>query len=190
MDSLTNTGALIEQIRQGNRDAFRILVDQNKRLVSHVIYRAAGQIPDHEDLCQDVFLKVYRNIHKFREDAKLSTWIAQIAYNTSINYLRKKRPSLYEDETRILETTETDEDLPDIQTEKRDIHQRIAEAIDRLPIQMKTVITLYHLEEMNYKEIGEIMKLPEGTMKSYLFRARRHLKKILSHQLEPKDVQL
>ncbi|NQT27905.1 RNA polymerase sigma factor [candidate division KSB1 bacterium] len=189
MNQPTDTRALINQIRHGNRDAFRTLVEQNKRLVSHVIYRTAGHINDHEDLCQDVFIKVYQNIHKFREDSKLSTWIAQIAFNTSINYLRKKRPSLYEDESRILATYETNEDLPDIQIEKMDRNQRIAKAIDSLPLQMRTVITLYHLEEMSYKEIGEIMNMPEGTMKSYLFRARKKLKNVLSQELELKDIQ-
>lgn len=180
--------ALIQEIRSGDRDAFRILVDQHKRLVSHVIYRTTGKIPDHEDLCQDVFLKVFRNIHAFREDAKLSTWIAQIAYNTGINYLRKKRPSLYEDDSRFMHHVGAEEETPDIQTEKSDIKQRIAAAIEQLPFQMRTIITLYHLEEMSYQEISKIMHLPEGTMKSYLFRARKKLKTILSHQFEPKDV--
>lgn len=189
MDETADTHGLVNQIRQGNRDAFRILVDQYKRLVSHVIYRATGQIRDHEDLCQDVFLKVFQNIHQFREEAKLSTWIAQIAYNTSINYLRKKKPALYDDDARILETFAAGEERPDIQTEKQDVNSRISEAIDRLPLQMRTIITLYHLDEMSYKEISEIMNMPEGTIKSCLFRARGQLKTSLARQYEIKDIE-
>ena len=189
MNRHTDTRALVNQIRHGNCEAFRTLVDQHKRLVSHLIYRTAGDIADHEDLCQDVFLKVYQNIHKFREDAKLSTWIAQIAYNTGINYLRKKKPSSYEDHAAILATFEDDTEQPDIETERRDIQSRIAEAIDHLPIQMKTIVTLYHLDEMSYKEISHIMNMPEGTVKSYLFRARKKLKKHLMKHIEIKDIQ-
>ena len=173
MDQHIDTHALVNRIRHGDRDAFRTMVDQHKRLVSHVIYRVAGHIADHEDLCQDVFLKVYQNIHKFREDSKLSTWIAQIAYNTSINYLRKKKPSFYEDDKAILATFQDDVEQPDLETERKDIQSRIAEAIDHLPVPMKTIITLYHLEEMTYKEICDAMDMPEGTVKSYLFRARK-----------------
>ena len=189
MDQRKDTHALVSQIRSGDRNAFRTLVDQHKRLVSHVIFRATGHIPDHEDLCQDVFLKVYQNIHKFREDAKLSTWIAQIAYNTSINYLRKKKPSLFENDAAILTTFKDEVEQPDVETERKDVSSRIADAIEQLPVQMRTIVTLYHLEEMSYKEICGIMRMPEGTVKSYLFRARKNLKKLLIKKFEPEDIQ-
>lgn len=188
MDQQTDTHEILRRIRNGDRDAFRILVDRHKRLVSHIVYRTVGRTHDHEDLCQDVFLKVFRRIDTFREEAKLSTWIARIAVNTGVNYLRKKKPSLYEDEPGFMKTADTDALPPDLLAEKTDLNERIEAAVSRLPVQLRTILTLYHVEEMSYKEISEIMNLPEGTMKNYLFRARKKMKTLLADQIETKDI--
>ena len=84
-----NDSELIRQILNGNRNAFTFLVNRYQKLVVHITGRLIQRNEELEDVCQDVFLKVYQNLGKYRNECKLSTWIATIAYNTSINYLRK-----------------------------------------------------------------------------------------------------
>ena len=87
----------IEKIIAGDMRAFQALVEDYQRLVCHVVFRMVHNEEDREEICQDVFVKVYQNLSKFEQKSKLSTWIGRIAYNTCINYLKKKKVPLYED---------------------------------------------------------------------------------------------
>lgn len=127
-------------------------------------------------------MKVYENLPTFRFKSKLSTWIARIASNTSVSHLEKAKAHLYEKESAEddpLKRMSDGSPLPDEYAEARDLSFRLAGEIDRLPALYGTILSLYHLEGMSYNEIREIMQLPEGTVKSYLFRARRLLKERL-----------
>ncbi|PJF32782.1 MAG: RNA polymerase subunit sigma-24, partial [Phototrophicales bacterium] len=84
---MTDSGALIQKILDGDTEAFRELITANQRLVFHVVFRLVENPADREDLCQDIFVKVYQNLQRFKHNCKLSTWIATIAYNTAINSL-------------------------------------------------------------------------------------------------------
>lgn len=84
-----NDAELVQQIINGNNNAFRFLVAKHQRLVAHVVGRIIQRQEDVEDISQEVFLKVFRKLKRFRGDSKLSTWIAKIAYNTSISHIRK-----------------------------------------------------------------------------------------------------
>ena len=132
-----------------------------------------------EDVCQEVFLKVYQNLGKYRSECKLSTWIATIAYNTSINYLRKfkKGDTISSDELPFASNISDNNKAIDF--ERTDLHQYVRIQIDLLPVQYRTVLTLFHLEEFSYQEIEQITGMPEGTVKSYLFRAKALLKEKL-----------
>jgi RNA polymerase sigma-70 factor (ECF subfamily) len=169
---------LINQILKGNMNAFTFLVNRYQKLVVHIIGRLIQRQEELEDVCQDVFLKVYQNLGKYRNECKLSTWIATIAYNTSINYLRKFK--------KVVEVNPDDSaamrNLMDFGSggyEQDDLHRYIREQIELLPVQYRTVLTLYHLEEFSYQEIEQITGMPEGTVKSYLFRAKALLKEKL-----------
>jgi len=168
---------LTDRILAGESGAFEELVNQHQRLVNHVVFRMIPDKDDRLDICQDVFMKVYQNLGSFRADAKLSTWIARIAYNRCVDYLSKKRiPVSDQPLEEAVQFVAGREIGPDDRTAGRDVRKILEGEIERLPVQYKTIITLFHLEEMSYDEIGKIMKLPEGTVKSYLFRARRMLK--------------
>ena len=187
--SSNSDSELINQIRSENTGAFETLIEDYKKLVSHIIFRMVSNISDREDICQDVFVKIYQNIGGFRFDSKLSTWIATIAHNTCINYLQKKKIPLFADQTPeglTLENQSSDEILPDTFVMENDISVQIKSEIEKLDIPYRTILTLYHLDEMSYAEISEIMNLPQGTVKSYLFRARKQLRKnlIISFQKE------
>ena len=173
-----NDAELIEQILNGNMNAFTFLVSRYQKLVVHITGRLIQRQDELEDVCQEVFLKVFQNIGKYRNECKLSTWIATIAYNSSINYLRKyKKGDMVSSEDLLSMPVISDSKAMDF--ERMDLHQYIRNQIELLPVQYRTVLTLFHLEEFSYQEIEQITGMPEGTVKSYLFRAKALLKEKL-----------
>ena len=176
---------LIKQILNGNTNAFTALVSRYQKLVVHITGRLIQRQEEVEDVSQEVFIKVYENLGKYRAESKLSTWIATIAYNTAINYLRKfkRTDEINIDETKALQFM-TDNITADY--EQIDLHRYIRAQIERLPAQYRTVITLFHLEEFSYQEIEQITGMPEGTVKSYLFRAKALLKEKLEFVTDKK----
>jgi len=128
---------------------------------------------------------------QFKFESKLSTWIARIAYNRCINYLEKKKTPLVDDLSpaeEFIETQPDDSFMPDTFTEHQDRSFRLQMEIKKLPVQFRTILTLFHLDELKYNEIAEIMGLPEGTVKSYLFRARKLLKEKLMSKYKPEEL--
>lgn len=183
------TKQLIDRILAGDTNVFRALIEANERLVSHIVFRMVNNDSDREDICQDIFLKVYRNLENFHFECKLSTWIAKITYNACINYLKKKQPLLFDDCSPNEETIEnhaSDFQGPEDFAAESDLSERLQDEINSLPMKFRSILTLYHVHEMSYAEIAEITQLPDGTVKSYLFRARKLLKeKLMSkYQLE------
>lgn len=176
--------ALVAQVLSGDQQAFRVLIKHHERLVSHMIGRLIYKAEDREELCQDVFLKVYEKLNEFTFQSKLSTWIATIAYRHGINHLRKRKiniSDLPEDEThieRFIAVDDASENLSEAQ-----LDEIVLMLVEKLPPQYKAILTLYHVQEMSYPEIVEITGLPEGTVKNYLFRARQLLKEKVKHYL-------
>lgn len=173
---------LVDRILNGDPNAFKQLVKDHERLVGQVVFRMVPGESDREDLCQDIFVKVYQNLDSFRFDSKLSTWITRIAYTTCLNHLEKKKTPLFEDcspEGKTVDECESGNVDPARWTDSRRTSVKVCEEIDRLPVIYGTILSLFHLQEMSYAEIGQILSLPEGTVKSYLFRARKMLKEQL-----------
>ena len=142
---------------------------------------------DRKDIAQDIYLKAFQKLGSFKFQAKLSTWIGQIAYNTCVNYLEKKKLILLdynsdekESDNEALDKMNNKIDPFSNETEKiifkKELSENLKIEIDKLSPVYKTLITLYHNEELNYSEIAVITELPEGTVKNYLFRARRILR--------------
>jgi RNA polymerase sigma-70 factor (ECF subfamily) len=172
---------LIKKINEGDRSAIRLLVENNKNLVWHIIISMTGHNNDCEDLFQEVFLQVLKGIKRFRADARLSTWIGSVTHHVCVDYLRKKkRESEFrnpgEDQNLIPVVSQ---DLSWKQTESEDINRMVFSAIAKLPDTYRTVIVLYHLDERSYQEIAEITGLPDGTVKSYINRGRKMLRTML-----------
>jgi len=169
--------ALVSRVISGDKQAFRLLIKQHERLVVHMIGRLVDRNEDREELCQDVFLKVYEKISEFNFQSKLSTWIATIAYRMGVNHLRKKKIELSDipEEESFTAHFVSDND-PQENMEDNEIEAITLKLIDQLPPHYKTILTLYHVDQMNYGEIGEVTGMPEGTVKNYLFRARNLLK--------------
>jgi len=170
---------LVEQILAGDKAAFERLVSQYQRLVSHIVARIVGSEGDFEDICQDVFFKVYKSLKSFQFECKLSSWIGRIAHNTSLNHVARKRPASFSDlseEEYGADSYADSQPGPIEMAEQADVANRLKAEIRCLPQAYRTALTLYHLEEMSYIEISEIMSLPINTVKSHIFRARRMLK--------------
>ena len=179
---------VIEKVLQGDVNAFSYLVEKYKKLVAHIVFRMIYNQGDREDICQDVFLKIYQNLSRFRADSKLSTWIGKISYNCCINYINRKKTIVMNQSSQDWEEIASENPDPVWHTEQDDRVNKIRAEIDQLPVQSRAILTLYHLEDMSYREIGEVMNLPEGTVKSYLYRARQHLKEELSHKYQNQDL--
>ena len=182
---------LAAEVLNGNSAAFKILIERHQKLVSHVVFRMVSNRSDREDICQEVFIKVYQNLAGFHFESKLSTWVAQIAYNACINHLEKKRLPLLDDlhqEENALEQYPSDAATPDHYAERQDIATRLHSEIDKLPVHFRAIVTMYHLDEMSYEEIAEATGMPLGTVKSYLFRGRKLLKDRLSEKYQLEDI--
>jgi len=197
---MENDKNLIERILAHDLGAFQILVERYQRLVSHIVFRMIANKTDQEEICQEVFIKVYENLSQFKFQSQLSTWIGKIAYHSAVNYLHKNKiPIIQNEETE--EPQDRPEELgseslwgeafeqPDELLISRDIATIVRSEIQHLPAQYRTIITLFHNDELSYQEIGDILNLPAGTVKSNLFRARRQLKEQLLAKYELEDLQ-
>jgi RNA polymerase sigma factor (sigma-70 family) len=187
----TDDQILVDKILDGDPGAFKALVKANQRLVGQVVFRLIPNPVEREDVCQDIFLKVYQNLEGFRFDSKLSTWIARIAYTTCLNFLEKKRTVLFEDAAPAGLTVDDCQSAapgPESYAGGRQASSRICEEIDHLPVIYGTILSLYHLQDMSYAEIGKILSMPDGTVKSYLFRARRMLKERLESRFSVEEL--
>jgi RNA polymerase sigma factor (sigma-70 family) len=147
---------LVSRVLSGDMQAFHALIKKHERLVAHMVGRLVKQDEDREELCQDVFMKVYEKLAEFNFQSQLSTWIATIAYRHAINHLRKKKvviTDLPEHESAMAAFV-SDEKADQIA--EQDIEAYIMKMIDALPLQYKAVLTLFHLEYKNYAEIGDM----------------------------------
>jgi RNA polymerase sigma factor (sigma-70 family) len=182
---------LLDTILSGDPASFQPFIEQYKRLVGHIVARMIRRPADREDLCQDIFIKIYQNINSFQFKSKVSTWVATIAYNTCVHYLEKKRIPLLrdlnraDDETDPFERIGDDRQQPDQLAEQQDLARQLQSAMNAMAPVYSTILTLFHVEEMKYQEIADIMDLPVGTVKSYLFRARQMLRaRLLQSRVE------
>ena len=169
----------------GDTRAFAAIVRNTEALVAQIVFRMIKNDEDRKDLAQEIYLKAYRYLPGFRFDAKLSTWIAQIAYNTCINYLQKKRlllPGEPED-TALPENEATAASLS-----RKQLATILRHQLEKLPPVYQTLISLYHQQDCSYNEITRITGLPEGTVKNYLFRARKALRDSLLLQYKKEEL--
>jgi RNA polymerase sigma factor (sigma-70 family) len=176
-----NEVEIVNQAIQGNIKAFEIIVKQYEKLVFSILNRLLGTTEDAEDVSQDVFLKVHKKLKSFQFQSKLSTWIARIAYHTALNHIKKYSNHTTGNDTDDLDSFHFTIDTPERIVASKDISNYISKLIGQMPLQYKTVLTLYHINEFSYKEIEEATGMPEGTVKGYLFRAR----KLLKEKIEP-----
>lgn len=164
--------------------AFELLVKQYEKLVFYVVGRMVRNEEDKADIGQEVFIKVHKNLHTFSFKSKLSTWIARIAYLTTVDYLKKYQKISATEQLDDFENYHFTRESPDQVVEKKELSVYMNQLIAMMPEKYSIVITLYHLNEFSYQEIEDITGMPEGTVKSYLFRGRKLLKDKLESYLK------
>jgi len=179
---------IITRILNKDFQAFELLVRQYERLVFFVINRLVHDHQDKEDLCQEVFIKIHKNLYKFEFKSKLSTWIARIAYLTAINHLKLNKQKWLSEYPDNIDQYHFTNENPEHTLIKKDTAHYVNELIQEMPLQYRTVLTLYHLNEFSCLEIEEITGIPEGTVKSYLFRARKLLKEKIEKDLKKEEI--
>lgn len=177
---------LMAQFQAGNENAYLEIVERFKDRLFAFIYRFVGDEDLAEDLVQDALIKVYTHRHAYREIARFSTWIYTIAGNLARTELRKrKRRATFSMSTLGLGEREyelpSEDFAPSKTLEGEQIEKHIRIALAKLPLHFRTVIILRDVQELSYEEISKIMKIPLGTVKSRVNRARLRLQEMLSN---------
>jgi RNA polymerase sigma factor (sigma-70 family) len=190
LESRAEDSEIIAGALAGDNRAYQKLMDKYHDAIFNFIYRMVRDREQVEDLTQEAFIKAFGSLGSFNEEFAFSTWLYKIATNNSIDYIRKKKLQMFSIDKPI-ESKDSDFsfELPDDSYEADKeliIDQRAAmlnEAIGLLPEKYRTVIRLRHVEERSYEEIAKQLKLPIGTVKAHIFRARELLYKQLKRKI-------
>ncbi|MHA4811449.1 RNA polymerase sigma factor [Flavitalea flava] len=179
---------LVDKVLGGDTRAFATIIRNTERLVAQIVFKMVSHAEDRKDLAQDIYLKVFHYLPGFKFQSRLSTWIARIAYNACLTHLERKKLVLPGQEQDKDGTGEEELELlsnrsisdSGNETEKlifqKELSGILQEEISGLPPVYRILITLFHHEEMSYEELCLITGLPAGSVKSYLYRARKMLK--------------
>jgi RNA polymerase sigma-70 factor, ECF subfamily len=174
--------SLIEQCLAGDQAAWEQIVRQNWRKVFNVAYKFVGKHDEAEDLTQDIFLKIFKALKTFDRRANFQTWIISISRNLCIDHyrsVRKERQTIARDvDTSDLQPATTERG-PYAVAEHQDLKAQLRQALETLPLTLRTAVVLRDLQELSYQEIADRLGLPEGTVKSRINRGRIEL----AHQL-------
>jgi RNA polymerase sigma-70 factor (ECF subfamily) len=183
---------LVERARRGDKRAFDLLVLKYQQKVANLVSRYIRDPSEALDVTQEVFIKAYRALKNFRGDSAFYTWIYRIAINTAKNVLvaQGRRPPGGDVDAETAEQLDAGTRLKEIATPERqvltdEIAETVKMALEELPEDLRTAITLRELEGMSYEEIAEAMSCPIGTVRSRIFRAREAIDHRLRPLLEP-----
>jgi RNA polymerase sigma-70 factor (ECF subfamily) len=182
---MSDDRTLVDDVLRERPGAFARLVEAHQRLVWHILLRMVPSRQDAEDLSQECFLRVFRKLDQFRFDCALSSWIGRIAFSLGSRHLERK--ALPIEHGAVFEDGEAFDPLDHIADEadvaadlaEAELHVHAQRLIEALPPLQRTVLTLYHAEELGITEIARITERPEGTIKNLLFRIRLRLREAL-----------
>ncbi|MCL6296499.1 RNA polymerase sigma factor [Jejuia spongiicola] len=180
----------INQIIDGDTNAFSVLVDRYKDLVFTLALRMLKNREEAEEVSQDTFIKTYKSLHKFKGDSKFSTWIYRVAYNTCLDRLKKNKKHFNDvaiDEFAEHQIKTIDNALDKMEQEEH--NQAIKDCLTLLPNDDSFLLTLYYFEERSLEEISKIIGIKANNVKVKIFRSRKKLATILKHRLEPEIIE-
>jgi len=179
---------IVEQARKGDPLAWEKLVVRHTKRIYNLCFRFVGRADQAEDLTQDVFIKVFRHLSSYNsESGQFVTWMMSVGRNLLIDHYRQSKDDRVtvsatvedDDELSILDTLPANQLSAQAEMEREERAVLLRRALDRLPPQLKEAVILRDLEELSYEEIEEILKVPEGTVKSRINRGRVELAKSL-----------
>jgi RNA polymerase sigma-70 factor (ECF subfamily) len=177
---LKDTGEreLVRKALAGDERAFRKVLESHYTLIYSVVRGVAGQRGETDDIVQEVFIKIFRALGDFRGDSRLSTWIYRIARNEALNAIDRRRP-------QVIPIDECEElpapgESPEASYLQRMSRERLERLMERLDEKQRVAIELRYIGDKSYEEIAEIMGIPLGTVKTYIYRAKLSLKRMMT----------
>jgi RNA polymerase sigma-70 factor (ECF subfamily) len=191
LDSRAEDSRLIAAAIAGNQPAYRTLMKKYHDPICNLLYRMIHDKDEVEDLTQEAFIKAFQSLSSFNEEFAFSTWLFKIATNNCIDYIRKKKLQTFSIDKPI-ESGDGDFSFeipdstyePDRELIARQRTKFLEQAIKSLPTKYRTVILMRHTEEKDYAEIAQQLRLPIGTVKAHIFRAREMLYKNLRKKIQ------
>jgi RNA polymerase sigma-70 factor (ECF subfamily) len=177
---------LIARAKEGEMEAFEQLVREYQQSIYYLCRRMTGVHQSADDLSQETFIKAYISLNQFKDEMNFSSWLRRIAINNSLNYLKSYRREelLGERENSITENaSSTLQELPQETLLRNRLEQKFRKALDALPADQKTVFILRFYENLSYKDISQMLNLPDGTVMSRLYRARKKLRTLMADHL-------
>lgn len=180
--------AIMLQLRAGNMDAFDVLLNKYRKPIVHFMYRMVRNQAVAEELAQEVFLRVYRSRETYRAEARFSTWLYRIATNLGVNHARDTKMERSASTVYLDEPDSETGSKPDVADQtpsaeagmlRRERMNAIREHVMALPERQKTAVLMHKYEGLDYKQIGDVLKLSESATKSLLFRAYQTLREKL-----------
>lgn len=187
---------LVERVQRGDQRAFALLVEKYQRKLGRLLGRMIRDPAEVEDVVQESFIKAYRALPNFRGDSAFYTWLYRIGINTAKNHLvaMGRRPNLTGDiEVEDAENFEDGDELRTVDTPEselmtKEIAKTVSDAMEALPEELKSAISLREIEGLSYEEIASLMNCPIGTVRSRIFRARESISEKLRPLLDtPQD---
>ena len=169
---------LISRARTGDREAFSALVEQYRDNVYRLAYRMCGNEYDADEAAQEAFVAAWRALPNFRGDAKFSTWLYRLTTNAAIDVMRREKRRQTIGDGEMIEVAD-ESDSPQETVERTEQQEAVQKALATLSDEYREVLLLRYMEELDYAEIAEVLKLPSGTVKSRINRAKAALKTAL-----------
>lgn len=189
---LTTDQDIIERIRGGETRLYALILDRHKDRAMTLAMRLVGDREEAEELLQDAFVRAYRNLDQFRGDAKFGTWFYRILYNLCMTRVTRRKPraeSLDAQDESMRERMLVDpDDLSVVEKMENDeLQDIIGSELHNLPERYKAAMTFFYVQEMGYDDISEVLGIPVGTVKTYLFRGRNILKERVLRKVQHQE---
>lgn len=169
---------VLRRIRQGDHEAFGILVRRHGDMVYTLARRMLATVEDAEEAAQDAFVRAFRALPRFEQRARFSTWLYRITYNVCLSYIARTRRSAA---VIPLEDEPMDEEVEDVGTrmDSEHLRDRIADVLPRMRAEYAAILTMFYVHDQSYEDIAAILECPLGTVKNRLHRARAALRAAL-----------
>ena len=179
---------LVEKVKKGDADVYEKIIQKYQSKVFGLIYNMTKNQNDIEDLAQEVFIKIYKNLGKFKGESSLYTWIYKITVNLCLDEMKKRKNVIYLDEKIEVDDGEVNRELPSEEKsqeklyEEKELQEKLHNCINKLPEKQRVMIVLRDIKGFSYEEISKITDVKLGTVKSQINRARIKLKELLDEE--------
>jgi RNA polymerase sigma-70 factor, ECF subfamily len=189
---------LVSDVLSGNREAFRGLVERHQSRVFHLARSLVRNPSDASDIAQETFVRAYTNLKSYRSEGSFTAWVAKIANNLAIDFLRRQKTQAPAEFDERLAETETEESQagmlsgrmrsdPQAAALRRELGEQLEAALAQLPDKHRAILVLREVDGLSYEELAQTLEIPVGTVMSRLFHARAKMQTILSSYANPQE---